>query len=182
MCVRDRRRLRAEPLAGRPEAGWTATRLLGRRPFEGKVTVGPSASLLRQPGRPRPSCWPFSTFGRSLPVLRRRRRRRRRGCGARSASSIAFPFGEQVALASPFIDLVAVALLGQEELPFHREFLFLGVRGYDGVKLSDLFLWPENTSQTLCFFLSASEASGNLYGHIGVWKVNAKVGHFADNQ
>ncbi len=56
--------------------------------------------------------------------------------------------------AGDLVDLVLVALFGEEALSFHGEFLFAGIAADERIKVSDAIFGSQDASEALCFFLS----------------------------
>ena len=68
-------------------------------------------------------------------------------------------------------DRVTVALFGEEKLPVMGEVHFSRVSADKRVEVRRFraILRPENSAQTLGFFLAASERAGNLDHDVRVW-------------
>ena len=81
-------------------------------------------------------------------------------------------------------DLVAVALLGQEELAMVGEVHLAGVAGHQGVEARGLLalLGAEDPAQPLGFLLAAAERARDLDHHVGVGQVDGEVADLREDQ
>src|SRR5271166_2715685 len=81
-------------------------------------------------------------------------------------------------------DLIAIALLGQEELAMMGKVHFAGVTGDERVKAGGLlsFLGTKDSPQPLGLFLAAAECAGDLDHHVGVGKIDGEIANLRQDE
>jgi hypothetical protein len=78
--------------------------------------------------------------------------------------------------------VVAVALLGQEQLPLRGELLLLRVAGDDGVEQAPRSFGAQDAAQALGLLLARAERAGDLNRDVGVGQVDGEVRDLAHDE